>query len=80
MWVSPCFIKRFEWGDNLVGQEAKLDGRDTYIIGENPSTAILIIHDLFSWTFPNSLADHYTRETHTQYTSWISSRGAVDPN
>ncbi|KAH1605294.1 hypothetical protein KXX21_003450 [Aspergillus fumigatus] len=46
------------------GRTAKLAKNDVYIVGDNPDVAIIIIHDLLGWTFPNVrlLADHYARE------------------
>lgn len=64
MSVSSCCLKGFEWEGKPAGREGKLAGLDAYITGDNPSAAILIVHDLFGWTFPNVrlLADHYARE------------------
>lgn len=38
--------------------------RPTYVTGSNSDVAILVIHDLFGWTFPNvrPLADSYAVE------------------
>lgn len=35
-----------------------------YITGDDPDVAIMVIHDLFGWDFPNTrlLADHLARE------------------
>lgn len=35
-----------------------------YVVGDNKDAAILLIHDVFGWTFPNLrlLADHFAKE------------------
>ncbi|KAL1851903.1 hypothetical protein Plec18167_007596 [Paecilomyces lecythidis] len=62
--MSECCIKGFKWDATPKGREAKFAGNNTYITGSNPNVAILVIHDLFGWTFPNIriLADHYAEE------------------
>jgi hypothetical protein len=58
-------LKAAEWAANEPeGREGKLAGLDCYITGSNISVAILLIHDLYGWTFRNSrlLADHYAEE------------------
>jgi hypothetical protein len=47
-----------------MGMESKLASHDTYVTGSNKDAAVLIVHDLFGWTFPNAriLADHYAEE------------------
>lgn len=62
--MSECCIKGFKWDTTPKGREAKFAGNNTYITGSNPNVAILVIHDLLGWTFPNIriLADHYAEE------------------
>lgn len=62
--MGDCCIKGFQWNDKPKGRDAKLGGRDCYVTGSNQSVAIMIIHDLFGWTFSNTriLADHYAQE------------------
>lgn len=64
MSVSSCCLKAFEWDGTPTGRIDKLAGVETYVAGDNPSAAVLIVHDLFGWSFPNVrlLADHYARE------------------
>ncbi|KAF7114497.1 hypothetical protein CNMCM5793_008801 [Aspergillus hiratsukae] len=64
MSVSACCLKGFEWEGTPSGRTAKLAKNDVYIAGDNPDVAIIIIHDLLGWTFPNLRlpADHYARE------------------
>jgi dienelactone hydrolase len=64
MSISACCLKGFEWEGTPSGRTAKLAENDVYIVGDNPDVAIMIIHDLLGWTFPNVrlLADHYARE------------------
>ncbi|KAH8892208.1 dienelactone hydrolase [Thozetella sp. PMI_491] len=64
MSFSPCCITGFKWDGKPAGRIGKLADIDTYIAGDNPDVAILLIHDLLGWTFQNSrlLADHYAEE------------------
>ncbi|PGH31415.1 esterase/lipase [[Emmonsia] crescens] len=64
MSASSCCVKGFEWDGAPTGRVGKLGKNDVYIAGDNPDVAVMIIHDLFGWTFPNLriLADHYARE------------------
>ncbi|PSN68667.1 dienelactone hydrolase family protein [Corynespora cassiicola Philippines] len=54
----------FKWDGKPTGSEAKLAGLDTYITGTSKSAAVLIVHDIFGWTFNNArlLADHFAKE------------------
>ncbi|PKS09656.1 hypothetical protein jhhlp_004275 [Lomentospora prolificans] len=62
--MSHCCVKGFQWEAKPKGTEENLAGRDCYITGSNKDVAIMIIHDLFGWTFSNTrvLADHYAAE------------------
>lgn len=64
MVVAPCCLKGFEWEGTPAGRIEKLAETNAYVTGDNPDRAILLIHDLLSWAFPNTrlLADHYARE------------------
>jgi dienelactone hydrolase len=64
MSVSSCCLKGFEWKGAPAGRIGKLANNEAYITGDNPDVAVMIIHDLLGWTFPNVrlLADHYARE------------------
>ncbi|KAG9229506.1 dienelactone hydrolase family protein [Amylocarpus encephaloides] len=64
MSISPCCVKGFTWAGTPTGKVSKLANITTYITGDNPSISILLIHDLFGFTHPNTrlLADHYARE------------------
>ncbi|KAI8947729.1 dienelactone hydrolase [Xylaria longipes] len=46
------------------GTETKLANNDCYVTGDNKDTAILLVHDIFGWKYPNVrlLADHFARE------------------
>jgi dienelactone hydrolase len=59
--MSDCCVKGSEWHGTPNGQETTLARNNTYVTGSNEEVAILVIHDLFGWTFPNLrlLADHY---------------------
>ena len=63
--MSTCCTQGFEWEGTPTGRETTLAGNKTYLAGPADSeAAIIIIHDLFGWTFNNLrlLADHYARE------------------
>lgn len=64
MSVSSCCLKGFEWEGTPTGIIGKLADNESYIVGDNPDAAVMLIHDLLSWKFPNIrlLADHYARE------------------
>ncbi|EER41652.1 dienelactone hydrolase [Histoplasma capsulatum var. duboisii H88] len=64
MSASDCCLKGFEWDGTPTGRVGKLGNNDVYIAGDNSDVAVMLIHDLFGWTFPNLriLADHYARE------------------
>lgn len=62
--MGDCCLKGFRWDGKPAGQEATLAGLSCYTVGTNSSVAILLLHDLFGWTFPNTrlLADHLAEE------------------
>lgn len=62
--MSQCCLSGFKWDGKPIGEETKLGKNDTYVTGSNKEVAILMIHDIFGWTFPNArlLADHYAKE------------------
>ena len=64
MSLAECCVKGFEWTGTPVGTESKLANNNTYVTGTNQDVAILMISDLFGWTFVSErlLADHYARE------------------
>ncbi|TGJ83955.1 hypothetical protein E0Z10_g4809 [Xylaria hypoxylon] len=64
MSFSSCCLKTFTWGGTPIGKEVKLANHDSYVTGDNKDAAVLLIHDLFGWKYPNVrlLADHYARE------------------
>jgi hypothetical protein len=51
-------------GGEPEGRIGTLSNNAAYITGRNANVAILLIHDLFCWTFPNLrlLADHLANE------------------
>lgn len=61
MSLSSCCLQGREWDGRANGHEEKVSGINTYITGDSRDTAVLVIHDLFGWKFPNVrlLADHY---------------------
>ncbi|KAI1426088.1 dienelactone hydrolase [Xylaria sp. FL1777] len=64
MSFSACCLKTFTWGGTPTGTEIKLANNDCYITGQDKETAIILIHDIFGWKYPNVrlLADHFARE------------------
>jgi hypothetical protein len=63
--MSKCCVQGFQWEGTPAGKEATLAQNKAYITGSSSDVAILLIHDLFGWTFPNLrlLADHYGKKT-----------------
>ncbi len=64
MSISSCCLEGFQWEGTPTGSIGKLANNESYIVGDNPDAAVMLIHDLLSWKFPNIrlLADHYARE------------------
>lgn len=54
----------FKWNSRPTGSEGKLGGINAYVAGTNNEAAVMIIHDVFGWTFTNLrlLADHFAKE------------------
>ena len=61
---QSCCLTGFKWNGTPTGRVGKLASNDTYIAGNNNDAAILLIHDLLGWTFPNTrlIADHFATE------------------
>lgn len=64
MAAESCCLQGFRWEGKPQGHEAQLCGRSCYVTGNSQRVAVIIIHDLFGWTFQNTrqLADHYADE------------------
>lgn len=64
MSLAPCCFQGFKWNGVPKGRTAKLAKYETYIAGDNPDMAVLLVHDAFGWTYPNIrlLADHFAQE------------------
>ena len=63
--LSACCLEGFQWDGVPAGVNTTLGANNAYVTGPADSkAAILVIHDLFGWTFPNIrlLADYYARE------------------
>ncbi|KAL8684192.1 MAG: hypothetical protein Q9224_006532, partial [Gallowayella concinna] len=62
--MSTCCISGFAWNGTPSGREGKSQDINYYAAGDNKDVAILLLHDLFGWTFNNSrlLADHFAQE------------------
>jgi dienelactone hydrolase len=62
---SPHAVSKASSGKaHPTGRLDKLAQNDAYVTGDNSDKAVLLIHDLLGWTFPNIrlLADHYAQE------------------
>ena len=62
--MPDCCLRGFQWNAKPKGRETTLAGLDCYMTGSSPEVAILLLHDLYGWTFTNTrlLADHYAEE------------------
>lgn len=62
--ISSCCLKGFKWDGTPTGRTEKLGGSDVYVAGTNAEVGVLLVHDLFGWTFGNLrlLADQVARE------------------
>lgn len=62
--AGECCLKGFRWNGETRGREDKLESQSCYVTGENSDAAVMIVTDLYGWTFPNIrlLADHYAEE------------------
>ncbi|KAI0378167.1 dienelactone hydrolase family protein [Hypomontagnella monticulosa] len=82
MSLAPCCVQGFEWSGTPSGKIGKLGNNDAYIAGDNPDVAVMIVHDVLGWTFPNArlLADHFAREANaTVYLPDFFAGEIVDP-
>ena len=62
--MGDCCLRGFQWDAQPKGRNETLAGRDCYVTGSNPDAGIMILHDLYGWTFTNTrvLADQYAEE------------------
>ncbi|KAK5659814.1 hypothetical protein OQA88_1026 [Cercophora sp. LCS_1] len=64
--MSSCCLKGFKWQQDAKpqGSETTVNGQSCYVTGANPDVAIVVVHDLYGWTFGNTrlLADYYAAE------------------
>lgn len=62
--VSECCVRGFKWEGTPAGRVESVSNHQVYVAGTNADRAVLLIHDLFGWSFPNVrlLADHYAAE------------------
>ncbi|KAF2237005.1 dienelactone hydrolase family protein [Viridothelium virens] len=81
--MSECCKTGFQWGGTPVGTESTLGQLKTYVTGSNKDAAVLLVHDVFGWTFTNLrlLADHYAKEANvTAYLPDFYAGDVVDPD
>lgn len=64
MAVHDCCLKGFKWDGTPEGKESTLAENKAYVTGSNSDVAIMVVADLFGWTFLNTrlLSDHYASE------------------
>ncbi|MCJ1307918.1 hypothetical protein MMC25_001566 [Agyrium rufum] len=62
--ADECCKSGFKWDGQPIGTEGKLGENNAYITGTNKHLAVMIVHDIFGWTLPNTrlLADHFAKE------------------
>ncbi|KAK5165702.1 uncharacterized protein LTR77_008625 [Saxophila tyrrhenica] len=62
--MNECCTTGFRWNGTPTGHEDKIGDQPAYIAGDNNKRAILMLHDVFGWTWNNTrlLADHYAKE------------------
>ncbi|KAL8371060.1 hypothetical protein RB595_001081 [Gaeumannomyces hyphopodioides] len=62
--INSCCLRGFKWDGTPTGRTEKLGGNDVYVAGTNAEAGVLLVHDLFGWTFGNLrlLADQVARE------------------
>ncbi|KAF2471711.1 uncharacterized protein BDR25DRAFT_367477 [Lindgomyces ingoldianus] len=66
MSMSECCKTGFSWGGKPVGTETTLAKNNVSVNGTPKSVAVLIVHDIFGWTFENLrlLAGHFAKEVY----------------
>jgi dienelactone hydrolase len=64
MSSHSCCLRGFKWDDTPKGREESLGDQKYYVAGSNSDVAIMVVHDLYGWTFPNVrlLADQFAAE------------------
>ncbi|KAH7141804.1 putative hydrolase [Dactylonectria macrodidyma] len=62
--MADCCLKGLRWEAKTKGRDENVAGLNCYATGSNKDVAIIVIHDLFGWTFENIriLADHFAEE------------------
>jgi len=61
---ASCCLSGFQWDGTPTGAEDAIANNKAYVAGDNSDVAVLVIADLFGWTFINErlLCDHYAAE------------------
>ncbi|KAF2258340.1 alpha/beta-hydrolase [Lojkania enalia] len=61
---GDCCKSGFSWNGSPVGHETTVAHNKAYVTGDSKSASIIIVHDIFGWTFTNLrlLADHFAKE------------------
>jgi hypothetical protein len=61
---GPCCVKDFTWNGTPTGRIGTCGPVPAYIAGDNPDSAVMLVHDAHGWEWQNLrlLADHYAKE------------------
>ncbi|KAK3065505.1 hypothetical protein LTS18_006216 [Coniosporium uncinatum] len=81
--MSDCCKTGFNWNGKPTGSESTFANTKTYVAGSNKDRTVLMVHDVFGWTFPNLrlLADHYAKEANaTVYLPDFFDGEVIDPS
>ena len=66
MSIESCCIQGFKWDGEPEGRVIPFptSSNQAYVTGSNTEAAVMLIHDLFGWEYPNIrlLADHFAKE------------------
>lgn len=62
--MNDCCLQGFRWDGVPRGEISRLGENEAYVTGTNAKKAVMIVHDIYGWTFTNTrlLADHYAAE------------------
>jgi len=62
--MADCCLRGFQWEAKAKGRDDNVAGLNCYVTGSNEDVALIVIHDLYGWTFENVriLADHFAEE------------------
>ena len=81
-FIDTCCVKSFAWDGVPQGTESTLADLPCYVTGTNREAAVLYVHDILGWKFPNAriLADHFAREVRFALSKHACLIRATDPS